>query len=135
MGYDIRDSRPAFKFNEAAMTVTLTVENEDGLEEELTLPAKFEVCSICRGKGTVVNPNIDRHGISPEEFAEDPDFEEAYFSGAYDQSCGWCGGRRVEAVPDPKSDEDKATLKRYNDRLAQLAQWEAEEQRARELGY
>ncbi len=135
MGYDIRDSRPPYKFDEAAMSITLTICDDGELEEDITLPAKFEVCDVCDGKGTVVNPNIDRHGISPEEFAEDPDFEEDYFSGVYDQPCGWCGGRRVMPVPDPRSDEDRANLRRYNDRLSQLAQWEAEDRRARELGY
>ena len=44
--------------------------------EVLTVPAKFEVCPTCRGRGKHVNPNIDDRGISAEDFEEDPDFAE-----------------------------------------------------------
>lgn len=63
--------------------------------EEIELPTTMEVCHTCEGKGTTVNPAIDGHGISSEEFAEDPDFAEAYFRGDYDVQCRTCGGRNV----------------------------------------
>ena len=56
---------------------------------------QFAVCPTCDGNGTHVNPSIDSEGISAEQFYEDPDFEEAYFSGAYDVACAECGGQRV----------------------------------------
>ena len=49
--------------------------------EEIELPVKMAVCPRCDGKGTHVNPAIDGHGISPEEFRDDPEFGEAYFRG------------------------------------------------------
>lgn len=70
-------------------------ENDDGVETTYVIPSKFEVCHGCAGKGTHVNPSIDGHGISREEFDEDPDFEEAYFNGVYDVQCYTCHGRRV----------------------------------------
>jgi RecJ-like exonuclease len=56
------------------------------------LPGKWEICPSCDGNGKHVNPAVDGHGISPEEFAEDPDFAEAYFGGVYDVRCDECGG-------------------------------------------
>ena len=60
---------------------------------------KFEVCSMCEGSGKVTNPNIDAGGISQDDFYDDPDFEEDYFSGRYDITCPHCNGKRVEAIP------------------------------------
>jgi len=49
-------------------------------------------CGVCRGKGWVVNPNIDAQGLTPQDFEEDPQFAEEYFSGMYDVTCMACGG-------------------------------------------
>jgi hypothetical protein len=94
-------------FDERRMVVTVAYtlyadgsfssEEDDG-ECEAEFPVKFEVCGLCNGKGSHVNPSIDAHGISQEEFDEDPDFEEAYFEGRYDVVCYRCGGKRVEPV-------------------------------------
>jgi hypothetical protein len=61
-----------------------------------------------------VNPAIDCHGISAEEFAEDPDFAESYAAGEYDQTCNKCQGRTtVRAVDlDALSPEDLAAYER-----------------------
>ena len=56
---------------------------------------KFIVCPVCGGKGTTVNPNIDAHGLTREDFDDDPDFAEDYNSGMYDQVCACCDGKRV----------------------------------------
>ena len=50
------------------------------------------ICPACSGNGTHTNPNIDAHGLSAEDFADDPDFAEDYFSGTYDVRCSACGG-------------------------------------------
>ena len=95
------------------MKVTHTLYDENGDEVEVEFPAHYEVCSRCRGTGKHVNPAVDGHGISPEEFAEDPDFEEAYFSGVYDVTCEECGGERVVLeMDDPErfTPEQKAAL-------------------------
>lgn len=68
--------------------------------ETFELPAKFEICGTCQGRGSHVNPSIDAHGISREEFDEDPDFRESYMSGMYDVSCYECHGGRVVPVVD-----------------------------------
>lgn len=82
---------------------TILMYNDEDEEEEKTVAIAFEVCPCCAGRGSHVNPSIDSHGLSREDFDEDPDFAEAYFSGAYDQTCNECGGQNVVPVPaDPK---------------------------------
>ena len=76
---------------------------EDDTTEFVQIPAKYEVCPCCEGRGTQVNPAIDGHGISAAAFDEDPDFGEAYFSGAYDVRCDECGGERVVMEPDEEA--------------------------------
>ena len=63
-------------------------------------PYNWEVCDLCEGKGTVVNPNIDCCGITSEQFAEDPDFAESYWAGDYDIQCPQCRGRTTVPVAD-----------------------------------
>jgi len=72
-----------------------------GIDEnfQIEVRTKFEVCSMCEGSGKVTNPNIDCGGVSREDFYDDPDFEEEYFSGSYDIICPHCAGKRVEAIP------------------------------------
>lgn len=60
---------------------------------------RWEICDRCRGHGKHVNPNVDGHGLSREDFDEDPDFAENYFSGMYDVSCHDCGGLGRVKVP------------------------------------
>lgn len=81
-------------------TITFETLDEETCEIEVELPAKYEVCSRCNGEGKHTNPAIDGNGISQEQFDEDPDFAEAYFSGRYDVACEVCGGKRVELVVD-----------------------------------
>lgn len=77
------------------VTISWVRYTENDEEETILFPAKNIVCYTCEGKGKTVNPDIDGNGISPEEFAEDPDFEEAYFAGHYDVQCRTCKGERV----------------------------------------
>jgi hypothetical protein len=99
-------------FNEKSMTgIPVWSESEDA--EPVEIPLRFEVCPVCDGKGKHVNPSIDSHGISADEFAEDPDFARAYFRGRYDVPCNGCGGRRV--VPMPLLEEDQKRLQRWQD--------------------
>jgi hypothetical protein len=56
---------------------------------------KWILCPVCNGDGKTVNPAIDAHGLTAEDFREDPDFAEAYWSGAYDITCRGCNGHRV----------------------------------------
>lgn len=81
----------------------LEIELEDGECEEQEIPCRFEVCGRCQGKGTHVNPSIDGHGITMDEWWGpdwDDESREQYMSGGYDVSCEECGGLRVVEVPD-----------------------------------
>lgn len=109
---------------------TFSTWSEDDQETVHTLPTKLAVCHICQGTGTHVNPSIDRHGLTAEDFREDPDFAESYFSGVYDQTCNGCGGRNVVPVLDIDAC-DPELLKAYEDYQTELAYSEAE--RAGEL--
>jgi hypothetical protein len=73
--------------------------DEDIITEHHTgvfdVQTKFEVCGQCSGSGSMVNPAVDAGGLSQEDFDEDPDFREDYFSGRYDVQCSQCKGQRV----------------------------------------
>jgi len=91
------------KLDEKRMVLIFTLcgEDDDGdFEETVELPAKFDVCGLCHGQGKHVNPSIDSCGISAQDFYDDPDFAESYFSGVYDENCYRCGSSRVEPVLD-----------------------------------
>ena len=81
------DFRTAFKPSKEI----LIFEEEYGI----ILPKKKEVCPTCGGTGKHVNPNIDGHGLTREDFEQDPDFFDAYISGVYDVRCYECNGRNV----------------------------------------
>lgn len=100
-------------FDEKKMTVTLK------WDEEQIIPVKYVVCSTCEGKGKIVNPNIDRQGLSREDFDEDSDFRENYFSGMYDIACNECNGKRVSIV----FDEERGNPKQ----LKMILDWYEEE--------
>lgn len=97
--YSDRRNRPGPR-----LTVTIYRDDPDNpgdyIEEEQELPTRWEVCSVCDGEGKHVNPSIDCGGLSAEDFHEDPDFAEDYFSGTYDVTCNRCGGRTTERVVD-----------------------------------
>ena len=94
-------------------------EHEEGFEVyegpmAFRMPFKYGVCPVCRGKGTHVNPSIDCNGLTAEDFAEDPDFAEDYFSGSYDVQCNGCGGLRVVlAVDEPACGPTERLLLAY----------------------
>ncbi len=88
-------------------------------EVEIEVPFKWGVCSTCNGKGKHVNPAIDSHGISQEEWDRDWSDEdrEAYFNGRYDVICSECGGKRV--VPEPDENQcHKMILEYINNKIA-----------------
>jgi len=74
-------------------------QEEHGEDYWVAFPARYEVCGNCNGKGHHVNRAIDGNGLSADDFNEDPDFAEAYFSGVYDVPCDECHGNRVVLVP------------------------------------
>lgn len=80
---------------------TMTVGSDDE-GEAVQVPARAEVCPRCEGTGRHVNPAVDGHGISSEEWEHEWDEEgrEAYLAGRYDVTCESCGGNNVVLVPD-----------------------------------
>lgn len=77
-------------------TLASSVMQDDDGESVLKCPIRYGVCGLCEGKGKHVDPSIDAHGLSSEDFDADPDFAESYFSGAYDVQCYRCDGQRVQ---------------------------------------
>lgn len=111
-------------FDESTMHFTL-----DREEGEMLIPADYVVCGICDGRGKYVNPSIDSNGISQEDFDNDPDFREDYFSGMYDVVCGCCDGKRVapEIAWERLKPEDKRYLEQwFDDERAYQAECEME---------
>lgn len=88
-------------FDQDKMIATVIFDNGEGEEVKRTVKCKFDVCETCNGKGSHVNPSIDCCGLSSDDFAEDPDFAEDYFSGTFDVPCYECGGQRVVPVVIP----------------------------------
>jgi hypothetical protein len=118
---------------------TMTMEIEytcDETDEEITvrMPFKWSVCSTCGGKGSHVNPAIDAHGITESEFAEDPDFREEYFNGAYDEVCYECQGKRVVPVLHAVTDEQRVIIERVSEQAAEEADYRVMCETERRMG-
>lgn len=116
--------------------IELCDEDSEGFfEEEYEIPFKFEVCGTCEGKGTHVNPSIDSHGITQDEWYEwDDEEREGYFSGMYDVECYECGGDRV--VPVPNYDNMTKELgERVIEYINDIRQSARDRTRALEMGY
>ena len=123
--------RQRAEFDEKAMTLSYETEDDEGEESILTVKAVYNVCPVCKGKGTHVNPNIDSQGLTREDFDDDPDFRESYFSGAYDMECCECHGKRVVPIPDESDPQAKKAIKLEDE-------WAAEARnqvRESEMGY
>jgi len=108
----------------------LQAEAKEGIFDEDVIAFEFIVCPTCRGKGSYVNPSIDSHGITSDEWNEwEPEERSDYMSGAYDVICGCCGGKRV--VPEP-IEEDQ--IKQLQEHFNELAEYEAERESERRMG-
>lgn len=118
--------------------ITFTLEDNEGNEAEWKLPAKFEICTRCRGEGKHVNPNVDGRGISAEEWENewDEDSREGYLSGRYDVPCeaGCRDGKiLVPDVPTHAPQDLKDLLADYEERQDQRARWDAEDRHTRRM--
>ena len=99
---------------------------------ELVLPAKYEVCWRCEGKGV---HDCWEGGMTGDEMAEQgPDFFDDYMSGMYDTQCSDCKGQRVLLTV--SRDECRAEdLVLYERHLEQEAAYQAEIEAERRFGY
>jgi len=123
-------------FDEGRMVLVKEIENDAGETLTVELPAHREVCPLCQGKGSHVNPAIDAHGITSDEFDEDPEFRESYLRGVYDVPCYECDGKRVVPVVDREglTPEQKADLAEVDEIAADLAEMHAEMAAERRMG-
>lgn len=99
--------------------MTITVYDDNG--DEVSVRTHKEVCPRCHGEGTHVNPAVDGNGISSEQFHDDPDFADAYFSGVYDVSCEECKGNNVIDVPDEDDPNFHLWVQEQRDRAEDAA--------------
>jgi hypothetical protein len=112
----------------------MTATFEDGDGELHTVNLRFDVCGTCEGRGAHVNPSIDSHGLTAEDFADDPDFADDYRAGRYDVACHECAGARVTPVMD--LDMNPAELvKAVQDAEAESWAYARQCVREREMGY
>ena len=73
------------------------------IKADESIPVRFEVCNVCQGRGNYVNPAIDSHGLTRDDFNADPEFYEDYLSGIYNVRCEGCEGRATVPVPTDKA--------------------------------
>lgn len=111
-------------------------DDDTEITHAVEMPIKWEVCHLCNGKGSHVNPSIDCNGLTSEDFAEDPDFAEDYFGGMYDQTCNCCGGRTTEAVIDDArlNDDQKQHLRNLEQQWQDEAEYQRECAAERRMG-
>jgi len=105
----------------------------EALPVEHVLHLQWEVCDTCNGKGSHVNPSIDAHGLSSEDFDEDPEFREEYFSGTYDVPCYECGGRTTSLHINRKRTSE-AALKAADECLKDHDSYVRESEAERRMG-
>jgi hypothetical protein len=144
--FDRRDIASEFKWwewlNEKNMTAVVELPDpthseewvDEPADEQVDVPFKWAVCGTCEGKGSHVNPSIDSHGLTAEDFGEDPDFAEDYHAGVYDVPCCECGGTRVVPVVD-ESRCSPELLERVNGKIEGAYDSAVERAHEREMGY
>lgn len=99
----------------AAMSVTsitITWEDDDGVEHVTDVPARWEICGDCRGRG---GSSEHLGAFTAEDWAEqDDDFRADYLAGVYDRPCSSCGGdgkvRVVDVARSKLTDEQRRAL-------------------------
>ena len=114
---------------EAEMDDYTKGEDEDGEPIQVQIPIEMQVCPTCDGRGCYVNPSIDSHGLSQEDFDSEPGFYENYRSGVYDIRCEHCQGENV--IPWPTQAEDR---KRVDEWLGTIEAWDADAEMERRMG-
>lgn len=103
--------------------ISFTITNDDGDEIEVALPAKYEVCPCCGGRG---RSSAYLGAITQDEWYNEwsYDEQEAYLAGEYDRTCPKCDGLRVVAAPD-ESRANPAILAAYREKERDDAEYEA----------
>lgn len=122
-----------------AVLKELNIQPDEESQLIAEVPIRFEVCPLCDGTGTHVNPSIDAHGITGDEWDRDWSYEdrENYMSGFYDVPCNECGGRRVvpEICSEYANNAMKKLIKAVEERIRFEAEYARERIRQMEMGY
>lgn len=124
----------------ATKTITVELHGEDDecdYADSVEFPAVWVICSRCDGEGKHVNPAVDGHGITSEEWERDwdEDSREGYFSGRYDVRCeAGCNDGKVMVVDvDHLGPELKAQYDRWQAQEDEAAQSRAEDAYTRRM--
>lgn len=132
-----QESSRNITFDESRMTLTVVIFDGDD-ERSVTFPAVYVVCDVCEGKGKHVDPAIDAHGITEDEYSTwSIDEQEAYFHGGYDIDCMTCKGRRVLAVINEDAIVNPVLIKElvaYNEQLRENDESESIARHERMMG-
>lgn len=114
-------------------TITVTIYEDDDVEATYELPARWEICSHCRGDGKT---SAYLGAFSREDFDADPDFAEDYVSGVYDRPCDDCGGTgRVLVIDeDALSTRQRRVFLAYRQQERERAEIDAMERAERAFG-
>lgn len=104
-------------------------EDDDGYyEEERELPARWEICTTCRGEGHTSN---HLGAFTSSEWNElDHEWQEDYIDGKFDRACEHCNGAGKVLVADEERC-DPELLKEYWAHQAELAELHAIERQER----
>ena len=112
---DIRDQAQSYKWWTHYSSFTAYTDigsdasvDDDGEPIQRKVSIHYVVCPVCNGRGEFVNPDIDRQGLSREDFDQDPDFAEDYISGRFNIPCGLCHGNNV--IPEANRKEEREEL-------------------------
>lgn len=109
-------------------------ETEEGVEETITIPSKWEICSTCDGEG---HHSREFGAISSDDWYGpdwDDESRETYLSGGYDKRCEDCQGTGKCRVPDwDGMNQELAT--QYQQHLDEQAHYRAQEAHERKMGY
>ena len=84
------------------LLVTVIDATDGDAEHDVEIPCEWTVCPNCAGSGG--SSNYLGSFTAKEWAEEDPEFQDDYMSGRFDQLCSECDGRRVVArIPERES--------------------------------
>ena len=139
MSMDRRDRADSYRWwdqispDRRKVTLRFGYPDEDLEEvEQKWYHIEWIVCSLCEGRGEYVNPSIDSHGLSREDFDEDPEFRSDYFRGVYNMPCELCKGRAVEPEFHKGYNDDFMEVMVARDKFIRML-WEIDAERDAEM--
>lgn len=106
-----------------AITMPITMADENGDETTVALPAKWVICTHCNGQGK----SSAYLGAFTQQDMDDagPEFVEDYMRGEYDRPCDDCNGLGRVLIADEKrctAPEHKTALQWIEDQRIAIAE-------------